>query len=54
PGQEAAAAAYSVCRPGMFADPKIDKVFYWIDYGDLCNPNKARRILRDLIKKLKK
>ncbi|KAJ1733583.1 hypothetical protein LPJ61_001491 [Coemansia biformis] len=39
----------SVFRPDMLRAPEISHTFWWIDYGDLCNPNMARQMLLALV-----
>ncbi|KAJ2722693.1 hypothetical protein GGI07_003156 [Coemansia sp. Benny D115] len=36
-------------RQSMLRKPEIERLFWWIDYGDLCNPNRARKMLRQLV-----
>ncbi|KAJ2829559.1 hypothetical protein GGI24_002109 [Coemansia furcata] len=36
-------------RPALLVAPMIDRTFWWIDYGDLCNPLKARTTLQTLV-----
>ncbi|KAI9481730.1 hypothetical protein H4R22_001544 [Coemansia sp. RSA 1290] len=35
--------------PSAFQTPAIDRTFWWIDYGDLSNPNTARATLLKLV-----
>ncbi|KAJ2827963.1 hypothetical protein IWW50_001625 [Coemansia erecta] len=42
-------ANYNVFRPAALRTPVIPPTFWWIDYGDLCNPNTARSALLNLI-----
>ncbi|KAJ2779296.1 SUMO1 sentrin specific peptidase 8 [Coemansia interrupta] len=49
PAADAPAVKYREFRPAMLQTAVIRRTFWWIDYGDLCNPNKARRTLRKLI-----
>ncbi|KAJ2378406.1 SUMO1 sentrin specific peptidase 8 [Coemansia sp. RSA 2607] len=52
PAIDAPMAKYREFRPAMLQTAVIKRTFWWIDYGDLCNPNKARRTLRQLIDEL--
>ncbi|KAJ2464151.1 hypothetical protein GGI03_003404, partial [Coemansia sp. RSA 2337] len=36
-------------RPATLVAPTIERSFWWIDYGDLCNPLKARMTLQALV-----
>ncbi|ORX70655.1 hypothetical protein DL89DRAFT_266834, partial [Linderina pennispora] len=42
-------APFTFFRPMMLKPPVIENTFWWIDYGDLVHPIKARKILLDLI-----
>ncbi|KAJ2760435.1 hypothetical protein IWQ57_006307 [Coemansia nantahalensis] len=36
-------------HPAMLRAPAFTHTFWWIDYGDLCNPNMARQMLAALV-----
>ncbi|KAJ2717074.1 hypothetical protein H4R19_000241 [Coemansia spiralis] len=40
---------FSEFHPAMLRTPAFTPTFWWIDYGDLCNPNVARRMLLTLV-----
>ncbi|KAJ2165521.1 hypothetical protein GGH15_003319 [Coemansia sp. RSA 562] len=42
---------FDVFRPTALRKPIIEPTFWWIDYGDLFNPNSARATLLNLINK---
>ncbi|KAJ1953497.1 hypothetical protein EC988_002959 [Linderina pennispora] len=45
-------APFTFFRPMMLKPPVIENTFWWIDYGDLVHPIKARKILLDLIRNM--
>ncbi|KAJ2160247.1 hypothetical protein GGF46_002408 [Coemansia sp. RSA 552] len=41
--------AYDMFRRGTLRAARVERVFWWIDYGDLCNPNVARTTVLNLV-----
>ncbi|KAJ2782614.1 hypothetical protein H4R18_002182 [Coemansia javaensis] len=42
---------FSVFDPALLRTPEFERTFWWIDYGDLCNPNAARDTLLAVVNK---
>ncbi|KAJ2370608.1 SUMO1 sentrin specific peptidase 8 [Coemansia sp. RSA 2610] len=43
---------FDIFQPTALRAPVIDRTFWWIDYGDLFNPNTARTMLQQLVNQM--